>query len=153
MVPIGGDHRLLLDRQHVRSWCFRARSHVCRRSLLPPLSNGILIDPIELGKCSQILLTILCCSTNRLSCCGASMKNPGHSASFQPGEKIAPSKPRIKQLGSAQIARQHKSHHRAIHTRSQLQLRGPKALRLVPTLTRRPGPELVIIFRRPSCSA
>ncbi len=62
---------------------------------------GKASDAIALRQGSQALLTALYCSTDRLSRCGASMKNLAHSASFHAGEKIAPSNPGIKHLNRA----------------------------------------------------
>jgi hypothetical protein len=61
------------------------------------LGDGLGIDAAALGKCSQARLTILYCSTDRLNRFGASVQHLSRSASFHSREKIAPSKPGIKQ--------------------------------------------------------
>jgi hypothetical protein len=71
---------------------------VGRSLALLPFGDGLLVDAVAAGKRPQALLTILYRSTDRLSRCGAAMKNLAHSASFQPLEKIAPSSPGIKHL-------------------------------------------------------
>jgi hypothetical protein len=60
--------------------------------------DGLGVDPVALGQRSQALLTILYCSTDCLSRCGAAVKNLSHSASFHCLENNAPSNPGIKHL-------------------------------------------------------
>jgi hypothetical protein len=48
-------------------------------------------------------LTMLYRSTDRLCRCGAAVKNLSHSASFESGDKGAPSNPGIKHLGTVDI--------------------------------------------------
>ena len=60
---------------------------------------------MALGQRSQALLTILYCSTDCLSRCGAAVKNLAHSASFHCLENNAPSNPGIKHLSNTPDAR------------------------------------------------
>src|SRR3954449_9141136 len=93
------DDRLLLARQHRRSWLRRSCPDVRNRATALPLANSLLVDAVALCERSQALLTMLYRSTDRLRRRGASMKNLAHSASFHSTEKIAPSKAGIKQVG------------------------------------------------------
>jgi hypothetical protein len=63
------------------------------------IANGLLVVPVALGESSQARLTMLYRSTDRRCRAGAPMENLAHSASFHSGEKSAPLKPGIKQLG------------------------------------------------------
>src|SRR3954454_12945394 len=98
MPTEGDDDRLLLARQHRRSWLRRSCPDVRNRATALPLANSLLVDAVALCERSQALLTILYHSTDRLRRRGASMKNLAHSASFHSTEKIAPSKAGIKHL-------------------------------------------------------
>ena len=70
-----------------------------RRAALP-LGARVLVHPVPLREGSQVRLTMMCRSTDRLSRRGAPMENLAHSTSFQSKERIAPSKPGIKHLVS-----------------------------------------------------
>src|SRR3954463_8066377 len=98
MPTEGDDDRLLLARQHRRSWLRRSGPDVRNRATALPLANSLLVDAVALCERSQALLTMLYRSTDRLRRRGASMKNLAHSASFHSTEKIAPSKAGIKHL-------------------------------------------------------
>src|SRR3954453_20497248 len=98
MPTEGDDDRLLLARQHRRSWLRRSCPDVRNRATALPLANSLLVDAVALCERSQALLTMLYRSTDRLRRRGASMKNLAHSASFHSTEKIAPSKAGIKHL-------------------------------------------------------
>src|SRR3954468_16235148 len=98
MPTEGDDDRLLLARQHRRSWLPRSCPDVRNRATALPLANSLLVDAVALCERSQALLTMLYRSTDRLRRRGASMKNLAHSASFHSTEKIAPSKAGIKHL-------------------------------------------------------
>jgi len=85
------------------------------------LRNRLLVDPVTLGQNPQALFTILYCSTDCLCRGGAPVKNLTHSASFHSKEKIAPSKPRIKHLGSRRNRQLcHKIQHGFPHHRLEL---------------------------------
>ena len=94
----GDDDRLLLDRQHRRPRFLRSGRQVGHRAPLPPLGDGLLVDPVALGQRPQALLTMLYRSTDRLCRCGAPVKNLAHSASFHSMEKNAPSNAGTKHL-------------------------------------------------------
>src|SRR3954465_12176965 len=96
MPTEGDDDRLLLARQHRRSWLRRSCPDVRNRATALPLANSLLVDAVALCERSQALLTMLYRSTDRLRPRGASMKNLPHSASFHSTEKIALSKAGIK---------------------------------------------------------
>src|SRR4051794_19872360 len=98
MPTEGDDDRLLLARQHRRSWLRRSCPDVRNRATALPLANSLLVDAVALCERSHALLTMLYRSTDRLRRRGASMKNLAHSASFHSTEKIAPSKAGIKQV-------------------------------------------------------
>lgn len=99
MAPEGDDDRFLLDRQHRGLRLFRASRKISYRVALSPLGNSLGVDPVVLGEGSQARLTMLYRSTDRLSRCGAAVKNLAHTASLHAEENTAPSKPGIKQLG------------------------------------------------------
>src|SRR3954447_17363735 len=103
MPTEGDDDRLLLARQHRRSWLRRSCPDVRNRATALPLANSLLVDAVALCERSQALLTMLYRSTDRLRRRGASMKNLAHSASFHSTEKIAPSKAGIKHLGNLHV--------------------------------------------------
>jgi transposase len=98
----GDDNRLFLDRQHRGLRLFRAGRQIGHRAALLPLGDSLLIDTVALGQAPQALLTMLYRSTDRLCRCGAAVENLAHSASLQPEENNAPSKPGIKHLACAQ---------------------------------------------------
>src|SRR3954463_11915998 len=98
MPTEGDDDRLLLARQHRRSWLRRSCPDVRNRATALPLANSLLVDAVALCERSQALLTMLYRSTDRLRRRGPSMKNLAHSASFHSTEKIAPSKAGIKHI-------------------------------------------------------
>jgi hypothetical protein len=60
-------------------------------------------DAVAPRKRPQALLTMLYRSTDRLCRCGAAVKNLSHSASFESGDKGAPSNPGIKQGGAMSL--------------------------------------------------
>lgn len=98
MPAKGHDDRFFLNRKNCRLRIPRSCPLVGDRVAIAPLGHRLLIDTIALRQGPQALLTTLYRSTDRLSRCGAPMKNLAHSASFHAGEKIAPSNPGIKHL-------------------------------------------------------
>src|SRR5271156_5171982 len=99
MLAKGDDDRLVLDRQHRGLRFLRPSRQIGDGAALLPLGNGLGIDAVTPRKRPQALLTMLYRSTDRLCRCGAAVKNLSHSASFESGDKGAPSNPGIKHLG------------------------------------------------------
>ena len=73
MPPKGDDNRLVLDGQHRRLCVFGSGRQIGDGLALFPFGDGLLIDPVAPGECSQALLTNLYCSTDRLCRCGAAV--------------------------------------------------------------------------------
>src|ERR1700682_2881521 len=96
MLAKGDDDGLVLRRQTGGFWLFRASRKIGHRTALLPFCEGFRIEPVALGQRPQALLTILYCSTDCLSRCGAAVKNLSHGASFHSLENNAPSNPGIK---------------------------------------------------------
>src|SRR5215204_2778685 len=82
--------------------CSRPRRAICGGIPLLPFGDRLRVDAMALGQGPQARLTILYCSTDCLSRCGAAMKNLAHSASLHSGDKNAPSNLGIKQVGLVQ---------------------------------------------------
>jgi hypothetical protein len=75
------------------------------RGSLPPLGDGLRVDPMTIGQGPQALLTMLYRSTDCRCRAGAPVKNLSHSASFWRSEKYAPSNFGTKHLICPQRAR------------------------------------------------
>ena len=73
MPPEGDNDRLVPDRKNRGPRLFRAGRMIGDQTPLLPLGDGLLVDPISLGECSQALTTMLYRSTNCLRRCGAAV--------------------------------------------------------------------------------
>ena len=98
MPAEGNNDSFFLHRQNRGAGMLRPGTKIGHRAALPPLRNRLGVDPMTTRQCSQALLTMLYRSTDRLCRCGAAVKNLSHSASFESGDKGAPSNPGIKHL-------------------------------------------------------
>ncbi len=65
------DDRLILDRKHRGFRFFWPRRQIGNGLPLPPLGDGLLIDPVALGEDSQARFTLLYRSLGSLCRCGA----------------------------------------------------------------------------------
>src|ERR1700681_1609329 len=82
MLAKGNDQRLFLLRQYRRTRLLRSHPGTVDRTALPPFGNRLRVDPVAGSQLSQARLTILYCSTDRLSRRGAAVKNLSHSESL-----------------------------------------------------------------------
>lgn len=73
MPPESDDDRLLLDGKHCRFGFPGTCREIGDGLTQLPLRDSLLVDPVALGERSQALLTILYCSTDNLSRCGAAV--------------------------------------------------------------------------------
>jgi hypothetical protein len=99
--PKSNEDRLFLEREHRGARLLGAGALVLDRGPLLPLCDRLRVDAVALGQHPQALLTMLYRSTDRRRRAGAPMENLAHSASFQSGEKSAPSNPGTKHFGQA----------------------------------------------------
>src|SRR5437763_9454649 len=75
----GDDDRLLLQAENRRSRRLGTHRRILHVGALAPLLNRLGVDAVPSGQSPQALLTILYCSTDRLSRRGAAVKNLSHS--------------------------------------------------------------------------
>ena len=94
----GNDNGFLFKGKNGGPRC-RPGLSVRNRGPLPPLGDGLRVDPMASGEGPQALLTMLYRSTDRRCRAGAPVKNLSHSASFWRSEKYAPSISGTKHLG------------------------------------------------------
>jgi hypothetical protein len=79
----GDDQRFFLLAKNRRARLPRPHVGIADRTASAPFGHGLWIDAVAGGELPQARLTILYCSTDRLSRCGAAVKNLPHSSSLR----------------------------------------------------------------------